>query len=605
MAREFEHRVKQAPTPPTLPPPQRTQYLASSAQFSAGVSGESASIAALDKLRATAAGLKASVIQPLLDRALAAIIRADVQEGAKLALQALELDEKSGVAWYTLALAREQGGDFAGSITCYEAALSLLPDHGEIANNLGRLAFRLGQFDVAEKLFRHFLARYPNNPDGANNLACALRSQRKFDEAVDVLKDALTADPGQAIVWNTLGTVLAEQGDSVNAAVFFEEAIRLNPGLATARYNRGNMRLVLGDAQGALTDCESALAQTRVLDERAMMRLARSTILINVGRVGDGWDEYEARLDPHFSGVTQFLVDRPNWAPGADLHGKFLLLYGEQGLGDEVLFANTLPDILADLGPTGRLALAVEPRLVGLFQRAFPGVQVGGHATYDVEGRTVRTAPFLHKDLAKVDLWAPLASMLRQYRRKVEDFPNRHSFLAADPQRVAHWQERLANAPAGRKVGLLWKSAVTDSGRHRFFSAFEDWEPVLKTPGITFVNLQYGDCAAELEHARSRLGIDIWSPPGIDLKQDLDDVAALSCALDLVIGFSNATFNIAAACGVPAWLISAPGAWPRLGTTRYPWYPQTQVFLPPGFAQWGAVMEDVAQSLAEFAKIRV
>ncbi len=532
---------------------------------------------------------------------MAAIMKSDIQEGSKLALQALEKDDRSGVAWYILAIAREQGGDFAGSIKCYEAALQLLPDHGEIANNLGRLAFRLGQFEVAEKLFRHFMLRYPNNPDGANNLACALRTQRKFDEAVDVLKDALTADPNQAMVWNTLGTVMAEQGDSANAAVFFEEALRLDPGLSKARYNRGNMRLILGDAQGALTDCETALAQTRVLDERAMMRLARSTILINVGRIGDGWDEYEARLDPNFSGVTQFLIDRPHWAPGADLAGKSLLLFGEQGLGDEILFANALPDILMALGPQGRLALAVEPRLVALFQRAFPRVRVGAHATYDVDGKTVRTAPFLQKDLPQVDLWAPLASMLREYRRTVDDFPNHAGYLLADPARVARWKSRLAEAPPGRKVGLLWKSAVTDSGRHRFFSSFEDWAPVLATPGVTFVNMQYGDCAAELEQARSTLGVEIWTPPDIDLKQDLDDVAALSCALDLVVGFSNASFNIAAACGAPAWLISAPGAWPRLGTTRYPWYPQTKVFLPPGFGQWPAAMNLVAESLAEFA----
>ena len=73
-------------------------------------------------------------------------------------------------------------------------------------------------------------------------------------------------------------------------------------------------------------------------------------------------------------------------------------------------------------------------------------------------------------------------------------------------------------------------------------------------------------------------------------------------AMDLVIGFSNATFNIGAACGAPSWLISTPGAWPRLGLSdRYAWYPQTRVFTPPVVGAWREVMTAIAENLAEFA----
>ena len=121
---------------------------------------------------------------------------------------------------------------------------------------------------------------------------------------------------------------------------------------------------------------------------------------------------------------------------------------------------------------------------------------------------------------------------------------------------------------------------------------------VLTTPGVTFVNLQYGESAAEIVQAKQELGIDIWTPPGINLKDDLDDVAALTCALDLTIGFANATTNIAAACGAPTWMISVPGAWTRLGTEEMPWYPATRIFLPRDFGVWDPVMADVAIALA-------
>jgi Tfp pilus assembly protein PilF len=577
--------------------------VATPARLAGGALGESTSKTAMARLNEAMAELKALAIQPLLQNAVNALNAEDAQAGADWAIKALEQEERSGFGWYLLAMAREKAGDFKSSIVCFETALKLLPDHAEIANNIGRLAYRLGEKGVAEKLFRHFLARYPDHHEASNNLACALRDQGRFAEAIEVLTQTLTAHPDQAMVWNTLGTVLAEQGDSTNAITFFDEALRLDPALAKARYNRGNMRLAMGETEAAFADCQEAMTGVMAPDERLMMQLARSTIRIALGQVGEGWDDYEARLDPQFADVLQFLVDRPRWTPDDSLGGKSLLVVAEQGLGDEILFANTLPDILDTLGPDGRLTLAVERRLVAMFQRSFPTARVGDHITYQVEGRSLRVLPFMTPaDFAGIDLWTPIGSLLRKYRRSVESFPERGAYLMADPARIAHWRKVLQAAPAGRKVGLLWKSAILSGARHRYYSAFEQWAPVLATPGVTFVNLQYGDCAAEIVQAREQFGVEIWTPPGIDLKQDLDEVAALSCALDLVIGFSNATLNIAGACGAPTWLISVPGAWPRVGTNRYPWYPQVKTFVPAAFGDWAPVMAQVSEALAGFAQ---
>jgi hypothetical protein len=160
----------------------------------------------------------------------------------------------------------------------------------------------------------------------------------------------------------------------------------------------------------------------------------------------------------------------------------------------------------------------------------------------------------------------------------------------------------LKAAPAGKKVGILWKSMKLDAARARYYSPFQLWTPLLSMPGVACVNIQYGDCAAEIEWARRELGVDLWTPPGIDLKQDLDDIAALTCALDLTIGFANATSNIAAAAGAPTWIISAPGAWPRLGTDHMPWYPQARVFTPERLDRWDDTMGMVAGALADWAK---
>ena len=564
-----------------------------------GDAGDRTSQDALSRLNLAVAELQAMKIAPLLRRATAALEADDAARAAELAIEALSLDERSGLAWHVLAIARERVGDFRSAIQSYESALALSTDQADIANGLGRLAYRLGMKPLAVGLFTLYRDARPDCIQGANSLACVQRDLHDYAAAIETLRPAIVANPESPLLWNTLGTVLAEQGDMATALTFFNEALRFDPAHPHALYNRANAKLDRGDLEGALADCNAAMALTKDPSDLAMMRLARSTIQLCGGRAGEGWDDYEARFDPAFADLTQFAITRPRWTPSSNLEGKSLLMIGEQGLGDEVMFANILPDVMAALGPKGHLTLALEPRLVSLFQRSFPTATVGAHITHKVDGHTIRQTPFV-TDPSAIDLWTPMAAPLRQFRRSLDAFPDRESFLTADAERVAHWRGLLGERP-GLKVGILWKSLKLDGARLRYFSPFEQWRPVLETPGVSFVNLQYGECQAELDQARELLGIEIWQPPGIDLKDDLDDVAALCCALDLVLGPPNASSNLGAACGADVWMISTPGAWSLLGSQRHPWYPGVRIFLPDRFNDWTPVMEEVAEALAKRA----
>ncbi len=559
--------------------------------------GDAASSTSLTRLRVAATESKLAAVSRTLGQAVKSIESGDFTNANTLALKALELDERCGLAWHVLAIAREKLGDLNNSLRCYQAALDLLPDPEVVAADLGRLAYRLEMKDMAEVLFRRVVTLDPNAAEAANNLACTLKDLDRASEAIDVLKDAIGRNGADPSLWNTLGTVVAEQGDVDTAIIFYTEALNHDPSFAKASYNLGNAKLLYGDLDGALADCNVALNMQITPDEAAMMRLARSTIQLCKGNLQDGWADYEARLDPLFSGGTQFAFDRPKWSPELDVKGKSILVIGEQGLGDEVLFASVLPDLIKDVGPTGLITLAIEPRLVPLFARSFPDFRIGRHETYGLNQLTVRLVSFVEKP-DEIDCWVPLASLLRQYRTKIEAFPTSNPFLVADPERVAFWRSQLSQAGPDPKVGILWKSLKMAGPRNNAFSPFELWRPILKTPGIQFINIQYGDCDEELAWAQTEWGANIWTPPGIDLKTDLDDVAALTCALDLTISFANATSNIAAACGNPVWMLSAPGAWTRLGTDAMPWYPTVKGFVCGKPGDWAPTMDAVASHLA-------
>lgn len=348
---------------------------------------ENAGRQALERVNAAVQQLKAIAVQPLLQKAVAALEAEDPRAASEWALKVLEQDDRSGFGWCLLAMARERAGDFVSSLQAYESALQLMPDHVEIANDLGRLAMRMGMAEQAEKFFRLFARGRPDNPDGPNNLASALRLQGRRAEAIEVLKPAIQQSPSNALLWNSLGAVLAEDGDHATAEIFFTEAIRLDPRFFKARYNLANALVDRGAVAEGLTHLDAVLPAAKAEDDRQMMRLARATTLLAVGRLAEGWDEYEARLHPQFADTVHFAIDRPRWSPGDDLAGKSLLVIGEQGLGDEILFGNVLPDVIDRLGPAGKLTIAVEPRLIPLFARSFPDATVGGHHTLLHGGR--------------------------------------------------------------------------------------------------------------------------------------------------------------------------------------------------------------------------
>ena len=164
----------------------------------------------------------------MLRRAIDALRMEDSKTGTEWALKALNHDERSGMAWYILAVAREKAGDFDSSLRAYQSALALLPNHADLANDLGRLAFRMGMKEVAEQLFRRYLEAHPDSLGTISNLVSCVRDQGRPDEAIDILKTAIKANPEDASLWNTLGTILLEKGDAQTALIFFDEALRLS-----------------------------------------------------------------------------------------------------------------------------------------------------------------------------------------------------------------------------------------------------------------------------------------------------------------------------------------------------------------------------------------
>jgi hypothetical protein len=454
--------------------------------------------------------------------------------------------------------------------------------------------------EAAARLWAEVGRLQPERLEAIDGQARALRELGRFDEAVDLLRHALLTHPEEPRLWNSLGVTLTQDGQAQVAITFLDEAVRLDPRFAAAHYNRGAARFDLGQFALAHADFSQAARAVKVAAEAAAIAFARSTLLLARGDLAAGWDGYEARLSRRWPRAPVFEAPGRRWRPADPLLGKHLLVVAEQGLGDELMFANVLPDATEALGPQGGLSLAVDPRLVSLFARSFPAAQVSAHATDQLGPRSRRSAPDV-ADPRGLDLWAPMGSLPRRFRRSLKDFPSAAGYLRPDPRRVAHWAAWLGAGPPA--VGVTWRSGKLAGDRRRQYPPLSLWAPLLRTPGLRFVNLQYGDCALELAELAVRAGITILEPPGLNLRDDLEGLAALTVALDLTLAVSNATAAMAGACGAPLAVIGGPANWTRLGTNAYPWYPSAEAFSTPSFDDWAPAMDAAAERLAALARI--
>ncbi len=527
--------------------------------------------------------------------------RGDIVKAGQWALKATEADGENSKAFHVLAMALERMGHLHKALVTYERAFQLDPEDPELLINLGLTAWNLKLTEGAARMFQLYIAACPESPLGYNNLGSVQSDMGMPEVAIETLRAALYRMPEEAILWNSLATVLAEEGRADESIIFYEEAARLAPSFARAYHNLGFAYQHLSELDKALAAYDRALELVVDPAERIETQHSRSICLIGLGRLDEGFREYEIRNNERFRCYFHHMIDAPKWR-GEDVNGKKLLLVGEQGLGDEIMFSNILPDAQAAVGETGKLQICVDPRLVPLYRRTYPKAEVG---TYDdrtlIDGngnKALRLVPFASKQ-NKPDFWSPMGSALQYYRKSVADFPHK-PYLVPDPARVAELREKLAALP-GKKVGICWRSMMMSGKRAKYFSPIDAWGSILQTPGITFVNLQYGESAPDIARAKEKFGVHIHQVEGLDLKDDIDGTAALCLSLDLVVSAPTAAAHTAASVGAPVWYLSVGLGWPQLGTAEYPWYANSRVFWPKKFGDWDAVMPYFASELAAFA----
>jgi tetratricopeptide (TPR) repeat protein len=438
-------------------------------------------------------------------------------------------------------------------------ALALAPDDVGARVNLGTALRALGDAEGAEAAYRAALHLEPGHAAAIDNLVILLRDQSARLDTEGRYEEALTvydADEGEEVDFRrqalTLkGVKLAGDGRFPEAILAYGEAMKLRPDWSVPYYLRSFSRLVLCDFER-------------------------------------GWQDYECRLDVQKfiedSGVlTPGIVQRLVRRPAVDaFDGKHVLVVAEQGIGDQVMFASMIPDLLPRVAG---LTCAVEARLIRLFQSSFPGVRL-----MQVPGTM---------SLSGIDQLVAMGSLGHAFRRKLSDFPGA-PYLKPSGAAQRRWAERLGPASRRLRVGISWRGGTPRTRAEERSLTLDQLTPVLGAPGCEFVSLQYGDIASEVAEFTARTGHAIRVFPREEI-DDFDDLAGLVSNLDIVVSVQTALVHLTGAIGKPCltMLPQFPEWRYTLAARTMPWYPSVQLLRQPDRGDWEPVIERVAKALRE------
>lgn len=499
----------------------------------------------------------------------------------KLIARALQLDPGNPKYHCHFGLLAIGQGKYQMAVDHLKIAIEIKPDYADALLNLSAAYFHLSQYQQSIAYSRKNLQIQPDNAKAYHNIGKCLCNLHDFSGSIQNFERSLEIDPMYVPSYSGLAATYFELKNLEAVSMYCMKAIELDP-------NHANAFLHLGIAcqeQGNLAAAETFMLHAAALaPEDYITHWNISLLMLAMGKLDLGWKGYECRWKLQKELGIQMQHYPYPWWQGEPMPDKTLLIWWEQGIGDQIMFANMLEDVLTRFK---KCIISCPEKLLALLTRSFP-------AAHFVPREDEQQLDALRNT---IDLQSPLGSLARWLRPTVASFPKKQYYLIPDEQRVTYWRNRLAELGAGLKVGICWRSSNVSGGRQFYCTQIAQWDAIFAVHGVHFVNLQYDECQAELKQAQQLFGTTIHAYPEVDLLNDLDESAALTKALDLVIAIPTTSAILAAAVGVSSWMMASGFTWQKFGTPENCWYATSRYFMHQWDKRWEALLAEVADEL--------
>ena len=420
-------------------------------------------------------------------------------------------------------------GKLEDALNSYQKVIDFAPKVAEAHNNKGSALKQMKRFEEALQSFEIAVSCKPQFPSAQNNIGAVLNELKRFDEALLALDKAVTIDSDNAEIFNNKGVAHKELKQYPEAQKAFEKAITLKSDYENAYINLGNLFKELKQMEPALSAYNRAI---EINSDSIDGHFFKGLLQLMMGDLKEGWELYEWRHKADLQGVP-FSPDKPLWNIKDAPSYKRILVHGEQGIGDQIMFASLLKELKSCCN---EVLVRLDERLIPLFERSF------GKGFYYISNKEE-----VKQD--RYDACVSMGSLCKEFRMNEEDFSG-SPYLLDDEIKTSKLREQLRNQKLENEkiVGISWKSSNEKSGDKRSLNLVRFLQG-LDLDNVVFANLQYGEVADEIKQAETELNITFLNSDSVDNKEDIDGLASLIQCCDLVISIDNSTVHLAGALG--------------------------------------------------------
>jgi hypothetical protein len=436
-----------------------------------------------------------------------------------------------------------------------------------------------GEPDEAMDIIDEVLKKNPSDVHALIMATSILDKARRLPVAYQFAERAVRLAPQISATWTNFGRVSEGLYQLEDAERAFKMAVQLSKKPEALSLNMNNLAafyVTTGQwetAKKIAKDCLAVDPDSR----KAKGNLGLAQLATHEWK--EGWVNYGHILGSDHRKIIKYRAkDEPEWD---GTPGKTVVIYGEQGLGDELSFASMLPDAIR---VCKKVIVDCDERLVGIFRRSFPKAKFYGT-------RWKREAAWDAEDM-NPDYSISIGQLGALFRNKDEDFDG-EPYLVPDRERHLMWREYFKLKPSP-VIGIAWSGGLDWTGKQFRQWTLDQLQPIFDSVNAHWVCLQYKDAEDEI---KAFGGAEIHQYKFATLTKDYDDTAALVSACDLVIGMQTSVCHLSAAMGIETWgfINSTTPNWREGQGDTVPWYSAMKLYRQSPNGYWP--IEDAARVL--------
>ena len=327
-------------------------------------------------------------------------------------------------------------------------------------------------------------------------------AEGKFEIGEKRAKKLLIKNPKSAYLHNYLGVCLAQQKKFEKSLKCFEDSIKIDPKADDTLFNKSIVKLRLGDFK-------------------------------------EGWDLYSHGLtkENNIREIdNKYFNDKTQLWDGVPFNGG-LLVYGEQGIGDQLMFGIILEDLLKI---QKKVVIIVDDRLKKLFRRTYPEISVHGFSENEI--------------ISPYSKHISMGGLCKFFRNSADKFNNGTFREYITSFEIDKQIKTLMPSINGLKIGVSWLTFAKKNAKTRSLTS-EQLACIMNSNSHNFINLQYGEINKNLEELNKISNKKLQSIPGVDVTYNIESLASIIKNCDLIITIDNSTAHLAASLGKPVWVL--------------------------------------------------